>query len=135
MEHFVQTLTLVTPHPPPPPTSLTRLENFLSLFSSSDIVCEFLNLFIVNLVISHTELCHNFFFCSRVQRSTLSAHANRTSRDVMRALLSPIKGMFFSIIIIVIVICVQLQVNMFLTLRFFVFKDCGVLLSGYFVII
>ena len=136
MEHFVETLTLVTSPPPPTHTpSLTRLENFLSLFSSSDIVCEFLNLFIVNLVISHTELCHNFFFCSRVQRSTLSAHANRTSRDVMRALLSPIKGMFFSIIIIAVVIYVQLQVNMFLTLRFFVFKNCGVFLSGCFVII
>ena len=76
-----------------------------------------------------------FFFCSRAHRSTLSAHANRTSRDVMRALLSPIKGMVFSIIIIVVVIYIQLQVNMFLTLRFFVFKNCGVFLSGYFVII
>lgn len=69
-----------------------------------------------------------------MQRSTLSAHANQTLRDVMRTLLSPIEGMVSSIIIIVIVICVQLQVNMFLTLRFFVFKDCGALLSGYFVI-
>ena len=43
--------------------------------------------------------------------------------------------MFFSIIIIAVVIYVQLQVNMFLTLRFFVFKNCGVFLSGYFVII